>query len=132
MRNKNPCVFLVSRKGNEILIWSCSNPMVTDTLLTATEFRDLYAHVMMLPPLTFRANSAAGTHPLMYVMYLATAKEAFSLHVTTTCVKNSYTLLTEPSLLFAYVSNPSSDRSASYHRGGGGGRLVADCRQEVT
>ena len=29
MSNKNPCMFLVSRNGNEILIWSWNNP---DTL----------------------------------------------------------------------------------------------------
>ena len=39
----------------------------TVTVLAATEFRVFCAHVMMLPPLTSRANAAAVAHTLMYI-----------------------------------------------------------------
>ena len=63
-------------------VWGTS---VTSTLLAATEFRGFNAHVMMLPPLTFRANVTSAPHPLMYVTDLAAAKETSSLHVTKKC-----------------------------------------------
>ena len=39
---------------------------VTGTLLAATGFCCFYVHVMMLPPLTYRANTAAVAHLTMY------------------------------------------------------------------
>ena len=63
---------------------------------------------MMLPPLTFIENATTVPYLYMYVTVLAAAKEASSLHVTTKCVTNSYTLLYYPSLITIYVENPSS------------------------
>ena len=44
----------------------CST-MLTSTVLADTKFYDFYAHIMMLPPLTFREIVKAVPHPSMYL-----------------------------------------------------------------
>ena len=68
--------------------------------------------------------------PYPYVMYLAAATEASSLHVRTKWVKSSCTSIYDTSPLPAYAENPSFTRAVAYQRmrhvSGG-----AACIQEV-
>ena len=54
----------------------------------------------------------------MYVIDLATAKEASPLHVITKCVTNSYTFVNKPYLQPLCVVNPSYNRVVVDHRVG--------------
>ena len=85
---------------------------------------------MMLSPLTFK-NVMAALSLTMYATYIAAVMEALKLQVTTKCVTSYSTLIDYPYPLTTYVVNPSSDRSAAYHR-----RLYVrggvDLRQELT
>ena len=77
---------------------------------------DFYAHVMMIPPLTFRENTKAVAHLSVYVTHWAAEKEASSSHVTTECMKNSYTSLDNPSPQYMYAANTPSTRDVPYQR----------------
>ena len=92
--------------------------MVTGAILLATEFCGfLCAHYYVTPPPTSRENITAVAHHPMYVTHLAAEKEALPSHVTTKFVKNSYTLLDDPSHRQLYTPNPSSTRTISDQRG---------------
>ena len=74
---------LILRAKNIVTWLNVQDTTVTGTLLAATEFSGFGAHVMMLPPLTSRANAVDVAHPLIYITYLSAAKEASSSHITT-------------------------------------------------
>ena len=77
----NHCLIL---RAKNIGAWlNVRGTIVTGTVLSATEFCGFCMHVMMLPPLTSRANATAVAHPLMYITYLSVAKEALSPNITT-------------------------------------------------
>ena len=72
---------------------------VAGTVLPAMKFCNFFCtrHNVTNPSQTSILTALAVAHPLIYVMYLAAAKEAWSLHVTKKCVTKSYTLPDEPS-----------------------------------
>ena len=90
---------------------------VTGKVLADTGFCDFNAHIMMLPSPIFKANAMTLAHPSMYATHLSTAKEAFSSHVTTKCVTNSYTFLDKTLPQHMYAENPSSTRATEDQRG---------------
>ena len=74
--------FLILRAKNIGAWMNVRGTTVTVTVLAAKKFRGFCAQVMMLPPLTSRANEKAVAHSLMYVTYLSAAKEASSSNIT--------------------------------------------------
>ena len=59
----NRCLILHAKRTGACI--NVQDTTVTGIVLTATEFRDFYAHVMILTPLNFRENLVAVPHPLM-------------------------------------------------------------------
>ena len=83
------------------------------------------------PSPTLIINLTVVTHPLISVMHLDAGKDSLSLHVTTKCVTNSYTLIDETYPQHMYAVNPPSTRATAnqsirYARG------VTDCRKGLT
>ena len=67
---------IILRSKNTDAWLNIQDTMVTGTALAATEFRGFIPRLWCHKPPTFRENSMAVAHPLMYATHLSAAKEA--------------------------------------------------------